>query len=53
MEDLADSTKNNSNRNKELDIDTYELIDESLGVYNTNMLEYCNINDINTLLYKL
>ena len=33
-------------KNKELDIDTYELIDESLGVYNTNMLEYCNINDI-------
>lgn len=33
-------------KNKELDIDTFELIDESLGIYNTNMLEYCNINDI-------
>ena len=30
-------------KNKELDIDTFELIDESLGIYNTNMLEYCNI----------
>ena len=30
-------------KNKELDIDTFELIDESLGIYNTNMLEYSNI----------
>lgn len=30
-------------KNKELDIDTFELSDESLGIYNTNMLEYCNI----------
>ena len=30
-------------KNQELDIDTFELIDESLGIYNTNMLEYCNI----------
>lgn len=30
-------------KNKQLDIDTFELIDESLGIYNTNMLEYCNI----------
>ena len=33
-------------KNKELDIETFELIDESLGLYNINMLEYCNINNI-------
>ena len=53
---IVDGRKNNSyflknnfqrnwkyTKNQELDIDTFELIDESLGIYNTNMLEYCNI----------